>query len=241
MLFIRWRKKNTCCGSVRTSIDILVGLILLVGSIYLVFPAIQGRGNPQQMVNLAPPLQSGRYLVTSGGTTEAINSHLKTLTSDKFRGYRGQSYAIDVIEIDQFGFRASGISPLDPSDYYIYGADILAPCGGVVRESFDGVPDNQVPEMNREHMLGNHVILECQGFVTVIAHMAESTVAVEPGDEVQIGAYLGKVGNSGNSAETHLHIHVQKSLPEDIPMSGEPVWFSIDSQFLVRNDQLVIP
>ncbi len=62
---------------------------------------------------------------------------------------------------------------------------------------------------------GRHVLL---------AHLARGTVAVRAGDRVRAGAVLGRVGNSGNSSEPHLHIHVQDA-PRLFTGTGQPLAF----------------
>jgi len=236
----RARRRKHKSKAVRVFADTAIGIVLVLTGIYLLLPVITGRTPPTELVELASPLGTGRYLVTSGGTTGALNNHLKTLQTEKFREYRGQSYAVDLIGVDPFGFRSKGISPQDPMAYHIYGKPVLAPCDGNVSKASDGIPDMPVPKMDREHMLGNHVLLECTGYTIVLAHMAKGSVAVTNGQQVKVGDLLGHVGNSGNTAETHLHVHVQKTLPENQPLSGEPLWFTIDNRFLVRNDILVV-
>ncbi|MEZ7171746.1 M23 family metallopeptidase [Sporosarcina sp. OR05] len=63
-----------------------------------------------------------------------------------------------------------------------------------------------------------------------MAHMKEGSVAVAKGDTVTTGQLLGKVGNSGNTSEPHLHIHAE--------LDGKGVPLTFDGRFLVRN-QLV--
>ncbi len=199
-------------------------------------PVMDGRMAPSSAIDLAMPLEPGTYLVTSGGRTEAINAHLATLTGERFRPFRGQSYAVDLIGVDALGFRAIGIAARDPKTYVIYGARILAPCAGNVLGATDGLPDMPVPEMDGQHLTGNHVLLGCDDHIVVLAHMAPGSVAVSAGQAVETGQLLGRVGNSGNTAEPHLHIHVQKEMPEGMPIGGEPVWFTINGRFLLRND-----
>jgi len=234
------QRHNKPRGVVRIA-DTIVGVIVTCAAFYLLLPAIQGRDTPDQTVTLANPLESGRYLVVSGGATRAINNHLMTLSDERFAAYRGQSYALDIVSIDEFGFRVSGISPKDPTEYHIYGKRVVSPCEGSVVAKLDGVADMQVPEMDRTHMLGNYIMLSCKGVIVVLAHLSPGSVVVKLGDQVEVGHFLGEVGNSGNTADPHLHIHVQKSLPEQHPVSGDPVWFTINNKFLVRNDRLLIP
>ncbi|WP_442613887.1 peptidoglycan DD-metalloendopeptidase family protein [Parasphingopyxis sp.] len=214
--------------------------IALAGMAALLFPAIAGRQAPADTVDLAAPLDSGRYLVVSGGTTPALNPHLMTLSGARFAAYRGQSHAVDIIGIDDWGFRAPGIGPRDPRRYSIYGARILAPCSGRVVGVSDGSPDMPVPEMDRSDMTGNHVRIACDGGIVVLAHMAPGSVRPAPGDDIESGAWIGNVGNSGNTNEPHLHIHVQRGSPDDMPIAGEPLWFTVGGRLLTRNDRLQI-
>ncbi len=118
-----------------------------------------------------------------------------------------------------------------------------------------------VPQMDREHMTGNHVIITCRAdstdssgpnsteisgqpgireFTVVLAHLAPGSIVVATGDAIDTGAVVGRVGNSGNTAAPHLHIHVQSHLPSDQPLSATPLWFSLDGRFLVRNDRYTV-
>ncbi|MFC4259697.1 M23 family metallopeptidase [Marinobacter lacisalsi] len=90
--------------------------------------------------------------------------------------------------------------------------------------------------MDRDHMAGNHVAIDCGGFFVFLAHLKQGSVAVTPGDPVETGDFLGAMGNSGNSSEPHLH--AQRGLPEGEALAGEPVWLTINGQFPVRNDRL---
>lgn len=233
--------RTHAAGRARRTGEAGIGVLATALGLYLLVPALAGRQAPDDTVALASPLEAGRYLVLSGGTSPSINNHLMTLEGERYAPWRGQSHALDLIAIDTLGLRASGISPIDATRYRIHGRRVLAPCAGTVRASADGVPDMPVPEMDRTHMLGNHVLLDCDKFAAVLAHFAPGSVQVAPGDAVRVGDALGRVGNSGNSAEPHLHVHVQRTLPPDAPISGEPLWFTIDGRFLARNNILHVP
>lgn len=212
-----------------------------VVSLVLLAPALQGRAAPPDAVDLSMPLGPGTYLVANGGTSEAVNSHLMTLTGERFRPWRGESYGVDLIGIDRWGLTARGLAPRDPTAYVIYGAEILAPCSGTVVAAVDGIADMEVPLMDRGNMAGNHVLLSCGENAVLLGHMAPGSVAVGPGDEVATGDLLGRVGNTGNTNAPHLHIHVQRGLPEGAPLSGEPRWLTVEGRHLVRNDILTVP
>lgn len=129
-----------------------------VASAYGIVAAWRSRTVPPlPVVNLGFPLEPGRYLVVNGGSDSSTNAHVETLdgSESRFRDWRGQSYGIDLVQIDGLGLRAKSLQPADPRAYRIYGAHVLAPCAGRVVLAVDGLPDMQVPQMDRAHMAGN--------------------------------------------------------------------------------------
>jgi hypothetical protein len=113
----------------------------------------------------------------------------------------------------------------------------------------DGLPDLPVPERDREHMAGNHVIVSCDLSArpagegapevwVVLGHLRQGSVRVSPGDVVAVGDPLGRVGNSGNTDEPHLHIHAQTPGTTAAPLSGEPLPMLIDGAWLARNQRI---
>jgi murein DD-endopeptidase MepM/ murein hydrolase activator NlpD len=160
--------------------------------------------------------------------------------TDRQRDYRGQSYAVDLIKLADFGLRATGWRPRDPAAYAIYGEPVLAPCAGRVLAAQDGKPDMPVPELDTSLLEGNHVFIDCDGFGVLLAHLRQGSLDVAIGDSVAAGDALGEAGNSGHSAEPHLHVHAQE-IPTDGPLlSGDPLFVTFEGRFLVRNDRVSI-
>lgn len=226
-------------GWIGISISLIVALIASSHSV----GAIRGHLEPTgPFAEIRNPMREGTYLVVNGGGSRAVNAHLKTLSGDEpqFRAWRGQSYGIDLIRISDSGFRARGLRPPDPSAYAGFGSPVLAPCTGSIVQAKDGIEDNEVPRTNRGQMAGNHVIVRCDGFDIVLAHLRRGSVAVRSGDRVTVGDGIGELGNSGNSDEPHLHVHAQRFAPMDAPFSAEPVPLRIDGRYLVRNDRIML-
>ncbi|SFA96411.1 Peptidase family M23 [Lentibacillus halodurans] len=172
-------------------------------------------------VDLAFPLQNGTYYVGHGGSSTQLNYH---------NAYEPQQYAIDILALNSFGFRANGLYPKDLDQYAIHGDTLYAPCSGEVVEMQDGLPDLTPPEMDADHAFGNYVGLNCEGTeaVVYIAHMQQDSVTADEGDAIQEGKQIGAVGNSGNTSEPHLHIHAEKD--------GVGIPIEFDEAFLTRND-----
>ncbi|WP_051332823.1 M23 family metallopeptidase [Cucumibacter marinus] len=221
-------------GRIWQGAEILVALVIAVWPGLQVVNAMNGRADQPGAIDLARPLGDGQYLVMSGGHDLATNAHLMTLAPG-FERYRGQSYAVDLIAVDGAGLRADGISPQDPAKYAIYGTDVIAPCAGEVISAENQVADMPAGTRDREHMLGNHVLLACDKAQVLMGHLAPGTVAVEVGDMVTTGQVLGKVGNTGNTDEPHLHIHAQTAGTGDEPVNAQPLPITIEGQTLWRN------
>ena len=129
--------------------------------------------------------------------------------------------------------------------YAIYGARVLAPCAGQVLLAVHGLPDMQVPEVDRAHLAGNHVMLRCVDRNTsadvLLGHLRPGSVQVRAGASVAVGDWLGSVGNSGNTGEPHLHVHAQRPGPVGVPLGGDPLPLLFGGRFPVRGDRIVSP
>lgn len=203
--------------------------------------ALKGRVRPDaDFVSIPMPLGPGAYLVANGGSTEAVNAHFLTLepSTDRQRAYRGQSFAVDLVKIDHLGMRATGWRPREPEDYLIFGESVFAPCDGIVEAAADDMPDMQVPEPDTTRLEGNHVFLNCGEYGILLAHLQSGSVTVVAGDEVETGQSVGRVGNSGQTFEPHLHIHAQRLAEDGSTLSGEPLHLVLDGVFPVRNMRL---
>lgn len=105
-------------------------------------------------------------------------------------------------------------------------------------ETHDGLGDLNPPATDRENLAGNHVVLRCAGtdpgVDVLLAHLRQGSVAVEPGTQVQVGQVVGRVGNTGNTSEPHLHVHAVRTGSGSV-LTGEGVPIRFDGRFLVRN------
>jgi hypothetical protein len=80
------------------------------------------------------------------------------------------------------------------------------------------VPDNPLGVSNYSQNWGNHIIIRMdQGFWLMLAHLAQDSITVGPGQRVAVGQAIAVVGNSGRSPIPHLHLHVQSD-----PSTGAP-------------------
>jgi hypothetical protein len=124
----------------------------------------------------------------------------------------------------------------------VYLAAAIAPRwigAGPVVPAVDEFSDLPPPRRDPAHPAGNHVAIESSGVTIYLAHLRRDSVAVRAGDRVRAGETVGRVGNSGNTTEPHLHIHAEKG-PCPGRFSGQPALpLTFGGRFLVRNDQVV--
>ena len=211
--------------------------VALLG-LWLAGPALSGRHDPGSILDLAFPFKSGRYIVVNGGSSERINGHFMTL-GPRFRKWRGESYGVDLIRVDGLGFRTRRPAFLkvseDPAAYLSFGEEVSSPCNGTVLAAAEDRPDMPVPKRDRRHLEGNFVLLRCGGFDVLLAHFRRGHVEVGAGQAVRTGQALGQVGNSGNTDEPHLHVHVQEQGSPAAPFAAAPRHATFEGRFLVRN------
>ncbi|RDK86959.1 peptidoglycan DD-metalloendopeptidase family protein [Marinirhabdus gelatinilytica] len=142
----------------------------------------------------------GEWLTFWGGTEKAQNYHVST---------KVQQGAFDFLKLGKNN-RSYQRSGTRNEDYYAFGQPLYAVCDAKVHEVITGVEDNRPGIMNAAQVLGNSVILKTDNDEYIVyAHLEKGTIAVKVGDTVKKGQYLGNVGNSGNSSEAHLHLHIQ--------------------------------
>ena len=177
------------------------GLIVVIFTLptYEAYPSsYDDRPSP---VRFRLPL-SGPVTIAWGGAAAAVNYHV--FLPD-------QRWAYDLLVTR--GGRSFEGSGANLEDYYAYGLPVHAPAAGVVFASRDGAPEVAIGEPRWGLAgLGNHVGLEvAPNEYLFIGHLQPGSVTVEEGEQVAAGQVLGRVGNSGNSSEPHVHLHLQDS------------------------------
>ena len=165
-------------------------------------------------VDLQLPLD-GPVTVAWGGPTRAVNYHVSSPAErwayDLLVTAHGRSYREDGRSLE---------------DYYAYDLPVRAPAAGRVVAVHDGAPDASPGRAEPRRRGGNTIVLEiAPAHYLVIAHLRDGSIRVRTGDRVRLGDLVARVGNSGNSSEPHLHLHLQDA-PEPNAGEGIPFFFS---------------
>ncbi len=156
----------------------------------------------------------GPILVGWGGATPDVNYHV--IAAD-------QRWAYDLLVVkDGRSFSGEGV---ELTDYYCYGQPVLAPADGKVAAVLDGMPDQPIGQLGGMPAGGNQIVIEVapRQFL-FLCHLGRGTILVKEGDKVVQGQPLAKIGNSGNTSEPHLHLHLQDTGRSDFG-EGIPLYF----------------
>lgn len=201
------------------SIGIYILLILVFGTYNAL--VIKSYTLAEKGIELSFPLKNGTYYVGQGGNQVLMNYH---------QDHPGQKYALDILKLNKIGTRASGLYPEELDKYQIFEDNLYSPCNGKVVNIQNALPDLPPPKSDPENPEGNHVTLSCENYdaTILLAHMKKGSIVVAKDEKVTTGQKLGKVGNSGNTSEPHLHIHAEKD--------GKGVPITFNDRFLVRNN-----
>ncbi len=187
-----------------------VGLLVLLAAApltYGVYPS--GNAGYVSKVRFRVPLD-GPVTIGWGGNTTAENYHV--IAPD-------QRWAYDILVKDEVGktYRGDGKRV---EDYLIYDRPVLAPAPGIVVKAVDGDPDMPIGELGGgRDPGGNHLrIAVAANEFLLLCHLKPGSLRVKTGDAVIPGQEVARVGNSGNTSEPHLHIHLEDDWSEGLPL-----------------------
>ncbi len=184
----------------------------------------------QRPVILGPPVAGDGWVAGNGCCGNSSHRGAVQPVAGRLNGT--ERFAIDFVRLDSdvegvVTFRGDGTKN---KDYFAYGTPLLAVADGTVvsvqADVPDSTPQHAPTDLSIEQLGGNHVILDIGGGNHVYyAHMIPGSAAVKVGDTVKRGQVIGKLGNSGNSSEAHLHLHVTRA---PLPLAGDNVPYEFD-------------
>ncbi|GAA1149662.1 M23 family metallopeptidase [Nesterenkonia lutea] len=215
----------------------LIGLGVVLGSVH-------PRAEEHEPCAMAAPVR-GRWA--------ALNTPGQQLPSHGTR-FLGQYCAIDILRpttADTPAKVRKAWRGSRPEEYLSFDAPVHAMAPGVVTRTWSGSRDHRARNTwqgllymmsiegvfrsvaGQRALLGNHVIVRHDdGTAAVYAHLRRGSLSVQAGQRVGVGGQLGEVGNTGNTSEPHLHVHLMdradphtaaglKMTWENITRSGE--------------------
>lgn len=129
-----------------------------------------------------------------------------SLSASALRRAMGDLFAYPIVGgrlTSRFGYRGD---PFTGVRTFHTGIDLAAPTGTPIKACLDG----KVVTTGFSAVFGNYVILSHDGgYQTLYGHM--SVIGAKKGDRVAQGTVIGKVGNTGYSTGSHVHLSVYKN------------------------------
>jgi murein DD-endopeptidase MepM/ murein hydrolase activator NlpD len=188
------------------------------------------RTSTQSPVVIAPPLAGDNWSALNGCC--GVTSHRGAVMAVGGRLNGSERYAIDWVRVDANSHPLSTFSGTGSTneDYHAYDAPLLAVADGtvtaVVSDLKETTPHVIPTDLTFSQLGGNHIIIDIGGGnFAFYAHMRPGSASVKVGDKVTRGQVIGRLGNSGNTSEAHLHFHVSRC---SVPLSSDNVPYVID-------------
>lgn len=189
---------------------------------------VKEAGGPTEVILTAPPIigapLKGQKWVAADGCCDSIR-HVRAMLPVNGSLKTAQRYAIDWEQLSAENTIYSG-DKFNVESYVCYGKEVISIADGTVTQAVDNLP-NQVPgklpdQITPAQADGNHVVVKIgPRQYALYAHLKPGSVTVKTGQKVTKGQVLGKVGNSGNTSEPHLHFHLMDG-PSPLGSNGIP-------------------
>jgi hypothetical protein len=158
-------------------------------------------------LTIQPPLRGPGWAAINGCCTP--NAHRNARVAAGTRIGTPETFAIDFVRVNDNRFY-QGDGKTD-AQYPYFGAPVYAVAAGTVVAIHDGM-DESIPFQppttlhKPEDFGGNYVLIrQAAGVYAFYAHLQKGSVGVAVGQKVPAGTVIGRVGNSGNSTNPHLH------------------------------------
>ncbi len=173
---------------------------------------------------IGPPVRGSRWDAAFGLSDR--DNHRRSLVTNNGKTWLPDRFAIDWVQLGPDGRLFHGDASRN-SNFYDYGADVLAVADGRVVNIVDGIPENaglnhhrSVP-MTVRTIAGNAVILDLGGGVyAAYDHLQPGSIRVRSGQRVETGQVLARLGNSGNAMAPHLHFQL---MDQPVHLAGDGI------------------
>ena len=95
----------------------------------------------------------------------------------------------------------------------MFAKPVLSPVYGEIFAIENSIVDNSPGEMDTYNNWGNYIIIyiNSTGHFVIIAHLKQNSIIVNLKDKVIPGDKIAQCGNSGRSAQPHIHMHLQNN------------------------------
>lgn len=187
-------------------------------------------------INLQFPLKDGNYYIADGGNHVLMNTHQNAINTTSSL-WNGQKWGLDVLKLNNWGNESRKIMPTRPEDFNIYGEPVYSPCSGTVIQTRNDFDDFSSSKSATWKPAGNYIAIQYGDSVfVIIANLKKGSIVIKPGDHIETGDFIAKVGNSSFSKLPHLHISAQKKIGDSNLFNATPIPVTFSGKFLLRNE-----
>ena len=169
----------------------------------------------QQPIVIGAPFSGDDWIAMNALDPRRLNPHSDVVFPVGGRVTSAETYGIDFMRIDPARMSTAHGDPGLNASYLAFDQPLLAVADAKVVQVSTDHPDI-VPDVLPDLALlddapGNQVVLDLGGGVfATYAHMKQDSATVKVGDTVKRGQEIGRLGNSGNTSEAHLHFQLQR-------------------------------
>lgn len=165
--------------------------------------------DPTPLLELAPPLRGGTWAALYDPSME--RGHRRVLYTVDGHAHLPGRFAIDFLGVDVDGKTHRGKGER-PSDYFGYGAEVLAVSDGVIVAARDDFTEPATLAASEHVSIGDatgaYVTLDIGGGRFAFYEHLQPGLAVKVGRKVRRGDRLGRLGFTGQASSPHLHFHI---------------------------------
>jgi murein DD-endopeptidase len=176
---------------------------------------------------LGPPVHGGPWAAVYDPSLNG--GHRRALFAINGKVHIPARFAVDWIKLGPDGRGWQG-DPSVTSNWFGYGADVLAVADAKVAALQDGFPEPTPKSLKSD--AGNYIALDLgQGRFAFYEHLKPASIRVKIGEQVRAGQVLASLGGSGSvSSGPHLHFHVADA-NSPLEAEGLPFVFARFDQF----------
>lgn len=196
------------------SVALAFPILMLVNVVPMAYPIAIEDASP--IVTIYSPFHESVLVGWGGDTVEDNAPHVI---------WASERWAYDLV------MEPNNMGSDNLEDYGIYDKEIYAPISGEVVAVYDQEEDIAPNLEEFLSMEGNYVYMKIDETQTYLLmnHLKKDSVAVKVGDHLEVGDYIGNIGNSGSTSEPHLHIQHQRQNPTEVAYpifaEGLPLYF----------------
>jgi len=181
------------------------------------------------------PLLGTWQVVTSPG--DHVPSH--------YTDALGMTYAFDVAKCKDVGISIlTRLRGVKTASCEAWNAEVVSPISGQVIEVQKSMADRKKLSLfidaltglypflfsknkkSFKKIFGNYVIIENKSCCCLLAHLKENSIIIAPGENIEAGDVVGRIGHNGSSQMPHLHFQLMDS-PRLIEAKGIPANFNL--------------